>query len=164
MRGLKLTCLALVAAGFSAAVGLGVTAAAPAPTPQQRVDAAFAAMGGAKLLALKTISFKANIHQWDPGESFSTADSDTPDVKSSDLTQSRDYAKGLVRNEWVRPRNDTGGTRTFTEIVHRHDPPTLDRHVGASRGRAGSIDHAAVLDDNVEHASLTPIRALYPSA
>lgn len=117
MRGLMIAGRLVVAAGLSAAVGLGVTRAAPAPSPQQRVDAAFAAMGGDKLLALKTISFKANIHQWDPGESYSTADSDTPDEKSSDLVQSRDFAKGLVRNEWVRPRNDTGGTRTFTEIV-----------------------------------------------
>ena len=41
----------------SAAIGLGVSLAAPAPqmTPQQRVDAAYNAMGGAKLAALKSI-------------------------------------------------------------------------------------------------------------
>src|SRR5258707_7469345 len=83
-------------------------------------------MGGDKLVALKTISFRANIHQWDPGESFSTADSDTPDVQSSQLAQSRDFVKGLVHNEWVRPRNDTGGTRTFTEIV----TPTAGYSIG----------------------------------
>jgi len=116
-RTVNIGALLLCAASLSAAVGLGATWAATAPTPQQRVDATYAAMGGDKLVALKTISFRSNIHQWDPGESFSTADSDTPDVQSSQLVQSRDYVKGLVHNEWVRPRNDTGGTRTFTEIV-----------------------------------------------
>jgi hypothetical protein len=111
----------------SAAVGWGVTLAAPAPqmTPQQRVDAAYKAMGGEKLDALKTIRIEAEIGQWDPGASFTLADNEKPDQGMSKLVQSRDLAKGTARNEWVRPRAD-GGTRTYTEIV----TPTAGYSIG----------------------------------
>jgi glyoxylase-like metal-dependent hydrolase (beta-lactamase superfamily II) len=104
---------------ISAAIGLGVTWAAPAPqmTPQQRVDAAYKAMGGEKLAALKSISFNADIAQWDPGASFTFADNETPDQGKSKLKQTRDLAKGLTRNEWDRPKADDGGRRTYVEIV-----------------------------------------------
>ena len=103
----------------SAAIGLGVSLAAPAPqmTPQQRVDAAYNAMGGAKLAALKSISYDADIMQWDPGASFSLADNETPDQGKSKLKQSRDLAKGLTRSEWDRPKADDGGRRTYVEIA-----------------------------------------------
>ena len=91
--------------------------AAPAAGPQARVDAAWAAMGGDKLAALRTISLGAHLLQWDPGESYSVATPDKPDVGYSDLVQSRDFAHGLTRNEWNRPKNDDGGRRIFTEIV-----------------------------------------------
>ena len=107
--------------------------AAPAATPQARVDAAYAAMGGDRLAALKTISLRAHFQQWDPGESYSVATPDKPDVSYSDLVQSRDLVRDLTRNEWNRPKNDDGGRRIFTEIV----TPSAGWVVGnnASNGR-----------------------------
>ena len=87
--------------------------AASAASPQDRVNAAFSAMGGG---TLNTITFKAHLQQWDPGESFSVADPATPDRGESDLTRSRDFAKGLTRNEWIRPMVDNS-KRIFTEII-----------------------------------------------
>lgn len=84
-----------------------------AATPQDRVNAAYAAMGGDKL---KTISLKAHLEQFDPGESYSVSDPTKPDRGESDLVLSRDLARGLARYEWVRPKVD-GSKRTFTEIV-----------------------------------------------
>ena len=120
----------------SAAVGLGVsTWAAPAPqmSPQERVDAAYKAMGGEKLAALKTVSLEATIKQLDPGESFSLADNETPDQGMAYLIQSRDLTKGLAHNQWMRPRADTGGVRIYTEIV----TPTAGYAIGndATAGR-----------------------------
>ena len=89
--------------------------AAPAATPQGLVDAAYAAMGGGRLSALKTISLRAHLQQWDPGESYSVATPEKPDVGYSDLVQIRDFARGLTRNEWNRPKNDDGSRR-------RHSP------------------------------------------
>jgi hypothetical protein len=102
----------------SASIAVGVSLAAPAPqmTPPQRVDAAWKAMGGEKLAALKSIRLEADIMQWDPGASFSLADNETPDQGKSKLIQSRDLTKGLTRNEWDRPKAD-GGRRTYVEIV-----------------------------------------------
>jgi len=71
-------------------------------------------MGGDKL---KTLTLKARLEQFDPGESYSVSDPAKPDTGVSDLVQSRDLQRGLVRNEWVRPKADDGAKRTFTEIV-----------------------------------------------
>lgn len=121
----------------SAAVGWGVSfaGAAPAPqmSPQERVDAAYKAMGGEKLAALKTITLEATVKQLDPGESFSVADNETPDQGMGYLIQSRDLTKGLTYNQWMRPRADTGGVRIYTEIV----TPTAGYSIGndATAGR-----------------------------
>jgi hypothetical protein len=74
--------------------------ALPAAGPQDRVNAAYAAMGGDKL---KTLSLKASLEQFDPGESYSVSDPTKPSTGVSDLTQSRDLEHGFARNEWVRP-------------------------------------------------------------
>jgi glyoxylase-like metal-dependent hydrolase (beta-lactamase superfamily II) len=120
---------------LSIAIGLGAMAwAAPATTPQGRVDAAYAAMGGDKIAALKTISLKAHLAQYDPGESYSVHDPDKPGVNSSELIQYRDLARGLTRNEWWdRPKNDDGTRRNYFEVV----TPTAGWNVGndASNGR-----------------------------
>ena len=42
-------------------------------------------MGGDKLTALKTVSLKAHLAQYDPGESYSVHDPDKPGVNSSEL-------------------------------------------------------------------------------
>jgi len=122
------------AAALCVAIGLGVTAWAATPTTAQgRVDSAYAALGGDKLAALKTISLHAHLQQWDPGESYSVATPDKPDVGYSELVQSRDLVRGLTRNEWNRPKNDDGGRRVFTEVV----TPSAGWVVGnnASNGR-----------------------------
>ena len=115
------------AATICAAIGLGIAWAAPAPqmTPQQRVDAAYKAMGGEKLAALKSIRIEFDIGQWDPGASFTLADNEKPDQGKSKVVQTRDLAKGLTRNEWERPKAD-GGRRTYTEIV----TPTAGYSIG----------------------------------
>src|SRR5258708_39190225 len=85
-----------------------------AASPQDLVNAAYAAMGGNKL---KTITLRASLQQYDPGESYSVADPTKPDTGVSDLVQSRDLQRGLARNEWVRPKADDGTKRTYTEII-----------------------------------------------
>jgi glyoxylase-like metal-dependent hydrolase (beta-lactamase superfamily II) len=102
------------AAGVSAAMGLFLAWAVPAAAPQDRVNAAYAAMGGDKL---KTITLKATIEQFDPGESYSLSDPAKPSTGVSDLVQSRDLLRGLTRNDWVRPLPENSGKRTFTEII-----------------------------------------------
>ena len=102
----------------------------PATSPQDRVNAAYSAMGGDKL---KTLTLTASLQQYDPGESYSLSDPAKPDTGVSELKQSRDLQRGLVRNEWVRPKADDGGKRTFTEIV----TPTAGYSIGndATSGR-----------------------------
>src|SRR5579871_2631554 len=108
----------LVGVAIAAGMPLGKSLfAAPAAQPQALVDAAYAAMGGGRLAALKTISLRAHLQQWDPGESYSVATPEKPDVGYSDLVQMRDFTRGLTRNEWNRPKNDDGGRRIFTEVV-----------------------------------------------
>ena len=91
-------------------------------------------MGGDKIAALKTISLKAHLAQYDPGESYSVHDPDKPGVNSSELIQYRDLAHGLTRNEWWdRPKNDDGTRRNYFEVV----TPAAGWNVGndASNGR-----------------------------
>ena len=116
-RRIKLAALLLGTALFAGAFEGQALFAAPAMGPQARVDAAYAAMGGDKLAVLRTITLRAHLQQWDPGESYSVATPETPDVDHSDLVQNRDFVHGLTRNEWNRPKNDDGGRRVFTEIV-----------------------------------------------
>ena len=103
------------AAGICAATSLLVSGAAPAAAPQDRVNAAYAAMGGDKL---KSISLKAKLEQFDPGESYSLSDPTKPDTGVSDLTQSRDLVRGFTRNEWIRPLpGGDNSKRIYTEII-----------------------------------------------
>ena len=99
---------------LSALIARPSARALPATSPQDRVNAAFAAMGGDKL---KTLTLTASLQQYDPGESYSLTDPAKPDTGVSELKQSRDLQRGLTRNEWIRPKADDGGKRTFTEIV-----------------------------------------------
>lgn len=121
------------AVAISAALGLAFVWAfawnTHAATPQDRVSAAYTAMGGDKI---KTISLTARVEQFDPGESYSVTDPTKPDRGASELVRTRDITRGLTRNEWVRPRVD-GSKRTFTEIV----TPTAGYVVGddATTGR-----------------------------
>jgi glyoxylase-like metal-dependent hydrolase (beta-lactamase superfamily II) len=105
--------LAVVCVASGLALLASISRTAIAASPQDLVNAAYAAMGGGKL---KTITLKVHMEQFDPGESFSVSDPTKPTRGEADLVRSRDLAKGLTRNEWVSPKVD-GTKRTFTEIV-----------------------------------------------
>ena len=129
----RIRCLIVMlscAASLSALIVRPLARAVPATSAQDRVNAAYAAMGGDKL---KTLSLTASLQQYDPGESYSLSDPAKPDTGVSDLKQSRDLQRGLTRDEWVRPKADDGTKRTYTEIV----TPTAGYVVGndATNGR-----------------------------
>src|SRR6266478_5116067 len=100
-------------------LGLAAIALAAPASPQGLVDQAYDAMGGDKLKTLTTLSLKAHLAQYDPGESYSLSDPDKPGVNSSELTQYRDLSKNLTRNEWWdRPKNDEPSVRrNYFEVV-----------------------------------------------
>ncbi len=102
------------AAAISALIVGPFARAVPATSPQELVNAAYAAIGGDKL---KTITLKARLEQFDPGESYSVSDPAKPDTGVSDLAQSRDLQRGFARNEWIRPKADDGEKRTYTEVI-----------------------------------------------
>ena len=120
----------LCCAAVAALVARPFAKTAAATSPQDLVNSAYAAMGGDKL---KTISLKAILQQYDPGESYSVADPEKPDTGISDLTQSRDLQRSQARDEWVRPKADDGTKRTYNEIV----TPTAGYVIGndATNGR-----------------------------
>ena len=124
------TALLCCAVGISAVTGLFLAWAVPAAAPQDRVNAAYAAISGDKL---KTISLRASLEQFDPGESYSLSDPTKPDTGVSELVRSRDLVRGFVRNEWVRPKADDGTKRSYTEII----TPTAGYVIGndATNGR-----------------------------
>ena len=95
-----LTALLCCAGALGGLMARPVSKIAAAGSPQDLVNAAYAAMGGDKL---KSITVRASLQQFDPGESYSVADSNKPDTGVSDLVQSRDLQRGLTRDEWVRP-------------------------------------------------------------
>jgi glyoxylase-like metal-dependent hydrolase (beta-lactamase superfamily II) len=129
----RIRCLIVMlccAAGLSTLIVRPLARPVPATSPQDRVNAAYAAMGGDKL---KTLTLTASLQQYDPGESYSLSDPAKPGTGVSDLKQSRDFQRGLTRDEWVRPKADDGTKRTYTEIV----TPTAGYVVGndATNGR-----------------------------
>jgi metallo-beta-lactamase superfamily protein len=103
--------------GFGLATGLALAwslaRTAHAATPQDLVNSAYTAIGGDKI---KTITLKAHLDQFDPGESYDVSDPTKPDRGASDVVRTRDITRGLTRMDWVRPKVD-GSKRTFTEIV-----------------------------------------------
>src|SRR5580700_3040833 len=102
------------AAGISLVSSLLIALAIRAAAPQDRVNAAYAAMGGDKL---KEISLRASLEQFDPGESYSVSDPTKPETGVSDVAQRRDLVHGLTRNQWVRPLPDGVTKRIYTEII-----------------------------------------------
>src|SRR5438270_6309985 len=125
-----LTALLCCAGALGALMARPVSKIVAAGSPQDLVNAAYSAMGGDKL---KSITVRASLQQFDPGESYSVADPNKPDTGVSDFVQSRDLQRGLTRDEWVRPKADDGGKRTYTEIV----TPTAGYVIGndATNGR-----------------------------
>jgi glyoxylase-like metal-dependent hydrolase (beta-lactamase superfamily II) len=111
---LRLTATMCCAVGIGLVSSLLIALAIRAAAPADRVNAAYAAMGGDKL---KTISLRASLEQFDPGESYSLSDPTKPDTGVSDVAQSRDLVHGLTRNEWIRPLPDGVTKRIYTEII-----------------------------------------------
>lgn len=109
-RYLTLCC----AAALGALMVRPVSKIVAAGSPQDLVNAAYTAIGGDKL---KTMTLRGSLQQYDPGESYSVSDPEKPDTGVSNLVQSRDFQRELARSEWVRPKADDGGKRTYTEIV-----------------------------------------------
>jgi glyoxylase-like metal-dependent hydrolase (beta-lactamase superfamily II) len=105
----------------TAAIGIaiGAVSAAPAASPQDRVNAAYAAMGmtDVKLAPAEIVALviKGSMQAWDPGESESVNDPYKPDWGISTFTESWDGSRGLYRIDWDRPRAN-GQRRVYTEI------------------------------------------------
>jgi len=114
IRTLNFTASLCCAVGISALTTLLLAWAAPAAAPQDRINAAYTAMGGDKL---KTITLKATLQQFDLGESYSLSDPAKPDTGVSELVQNRDLTRGFTRNEWVRPLPESSSQRTYMEII-----------------------------------------------
>ncbi len=111
---LRLSASLCWALGISAFACLVFSLAIPAAGPQDRVNSAYAAMGGDKL---KMLSLKASLEQFDPGESYSVSDPTKPDTGVSDLKESRDLVRGLTRNDWIRPIAGGDTKRIYKEVI-----------------------------------------------
>jgi glyoxylase-like metal-dependent hydrolase (beta-lactamase superfamily II) len=150
MRGNSVTITGFLSAACIAAIGFGAVAwAAPANTPQARVEASFNAMGmSSQYLGegfqtrdmLVTLVTRGTMQQWDPGESESVSDLTKPDVGTSTFVQTWDHGRGLMRTEWVRPR-PAGGMRTYTEIFSPEGGYVIGNEAnGAPPARATKTD------------------------
>jgi hypothetical protein len=111
-RHQPLAAVLLSAATIGIGIGVGTVWAAPV-SPQERVDAAYKAMGITD--AINTLVVKGSMQAWDPGESVSVSDPYKPDWGTSTFTESWDRARGPYRIDWMRPRAN-GGMRNYTEI------------------------------------------------
>src|SRR5580693_7353296 len=109
----------LSAATLGLGIGVATVRAAPA-APQERVDAAYKAMGMTDAKSapaeIATLIVKGRMQAWDPGESQSVSDPYNPNWGVSTFTESWDRAHGLYRLDWMRPRAN-GGKRDYTEIL-----------------------------------------------
>ena len=113
---LKIAVTSLFAVSAAMGAMWGAAWSAPAMTPQALAEAAFQAMGGDKLAGLKTLTVDETLQQWDPGESESVSDPLKPDWGKATLHENWDFGRGLVRNEWVRPKASPG-MRTYSETI-----------------------------------------------
>jgi hypothetical protein len=97
----------------AATIGLGAGLDTVSAAPQERVDAAYKAMGLTN--AVNTLVVKGSMHTWDPGESQDAYKPETGDFGVSTFTESADLGRGLYRVDWVRPKPN-GGMRNYTEV------------------------------------------------
>jgi hypothetical protein len=111
-RHRPLAAVLLSAATIGLGIGVGTVWAAPA-SPQERVDAAYKAMGMTD--AITTLVVKGSMQAWDPGESASVSGPYNPDWGVSTFSESWDRSRGFYRLDWMRPRAN-GGRRNYTEI------------------------------------------------
>ncbi|MDE2476869.1 MAG: MBL fold metallo-hydrolase [Alphaproteobacteria bacterium] len=106
--------IASLLTGAGAAAALWNVAPAATVNPQMLADAAYQAMGGDRLAAVRTLSFDASLQQWDPGESETPDDPLKPDWGKATLHETRNLARGLVHTEWARPKASPG-LRMYSE-------------------------------------------------
>lgn len=106
--------IASLLAGAAAAGTMWQIASAATTTPQMLADAAYQAMGGDRLAAVRTLSFDATLQQWDPGESETVSDPLKPDWGKATLHEVRDLQRGLIHTEWARPKASPG-LRMYSE-------------------------------------------------
>jgi len=103
----------------SLAIALVVVACASMQSGgRDHVTKAVAAQGGADTLgAVKTISYKATVRQWEPEQS-AVAGGEMRLANDSTLVSVTDVAAGATRNDWVRNfQYPAPRTFTFTEII-----------------------------------------------
>ena len=131
-------------AGVIAAITVPPAWPLPAKSAQNRIDAAYAAVGGDKL---NTISLSAHLQQFDPATSYSLHDPLKPDRGEADLVQTRDLIHGLARNEWVRRRRN-GNNMTYTEIV----TPTAGCVVGVDTVEEDRLPNRTIKGTRPEHS------------
>ena len=84
-RHRTLAALLLSAATIGLGIGVGTVSAAPT-SPQERVDAAYKAMGLTN--TVNTLVVKGRMHTWDPGESEDAYKPETGDFGVSTFTES----------------------------------------------------------------------------
>ena len=101
-------------AGAAVTAALWQSAPAATMTPQMLAEAAYQAMGGDKLGAVKVLTADVSLQQWDPGESETVADPLKPDWGKATLRQTRDLQRGLIHSEWARPKASPG-LRMYSE-------------------------------------------------
>src|SRR5258705_4522045 len=103
----------------SLAVSIVVVACASMqPGGRDLVTRAISAQGGADALtAVKTVSYKATVRQWDPEQSAS-AGGEMRHGNDSTLVSVTDVATGATRNDWVRNYHyPAPRSFTYSEIV-----------------------------------------------
>jgi glyoxylase-like metal-dependent hydrolase (beta-lactamase superfamily II) len=110
----KVILSSLFAASAATIAMWAAASAAPANTPQALAEAAYQALGGDRLAAVKTVTFDETLQQWDPGESESVSDPLKPDWGKATLHKSVDLTRGLAHTDWVRPKASPG-PRTYSE-------------------------------------------------
>ena len=142
---LKIQLMSVLAGSVAMGAMLGAAWAAPAMTPQALAEAAFQAMGGDKLAGVKTLTIDETLQQWDPGESESVSDPLKPDWGKATLHENWDLGRGLVRNDWIRPKASPG-MRTYSETI----TPDAGYVVGID-GNGAVTKRAIVVGGQSEH-------------
>ena len=151
MQTRTLAIAAASAIAISAAIGAGFAASAATNTPQALADAAYQAMGGDKLGALKTLTIDETMQQWDPGESESVSDPLKPDWGKATLHETIDITRGLAHTEWQRPKASPG-PRVYSETI----TPTGGYVVGIDEN--GGVTKRAIMVNGQSMHTMSGVR------
>jgi len=98
-------------------VALFAGSCATMPSPQDLVNRALDAKGGADALArVKTIAVKGTMKQWEPESSFAPG-GEMRFANSSEFTLTGDFTRHVVRVDFVKKHDYIPRTFTYSEIV-----------------------------------------------